>query len=180
MELLDFLKDYFQMADPRALVIGASAVGAGIAMITGIGPAIGQGYAAGKGTESVGINPKTGDSSRFVMILGGAVAETSGILSLVIALILLFANPLVGLRGMYNVMAASAVAAGIAMLTGIGAGIGQGYAAGQAVETIARRPKLQGQILRVMFLGQAIAQTTGIFALMVALILLFANPLLRL
>ena len=38
------------------------------------------------------------------------------------------------------VLAASAVGAGIAMLTGFGTGIGQGYAAGKSVEAIARQP----------------------------------------
>ena len=38
----------------RAIVLGASAIGAGLAMIAGIGPGIGQGYAAGRAAESVG------------------------------------------------------------------------------------------------------------------------------
>ena len=42
----------------RAIVLAASAIGAGIAMIAGFGPGIGQGYAAGKGAEAVGRSPK--------------------------------------------------------------------------------------------------------------------------
>lgn len=81
----------------KAIVLGASALGAGIAMIAGLGPGIGQGFAAGKGAEAVGRQPEAqGDVTR-TMLLGQAVAETTGIYSLVIALILIFANPLIGL-----------------------------------------------------------------------------------
>ena len=39
--------------DPKAFVLGCSAIGAGLAMIAGVGPGIGQGFAAGKGAEAV-------------------------------------------------------------------------------------------------------------------------------
>lgn len=71
----------------------------------------------------------------------------------------------------------SALAAGIAMVAGLGAGIGEGIAAGHAVEAIARQPAAESTVVRTMILGDAIAETTGIFALVVALILLYANPL---
>jgi len=72
----------------KALVLGFSAIAAGLAMIAGIGPGIGQGFAAGKGAEAVAKNPKSSKSTTMIMLLGAAVAETSGILSLVVALIL--------------------------------------------------------------------------------------------
>ncbi|MHC1749781.1 MAG: ATP synthase F0 subunit C [Cellulosilyticaceae bacterium] len=65
--------------------------------------------------------------------------------------------------------------AGLSMIAGIGPGIGQGYAAGKAAEAVGKRPKLQSIIVRTMLLGQAVAQTTGIYALIVALLLLFVN-----
>ena len=163
-----------------ALILGCSAIGAGLAMIAGIGPGVGQGYAAGKGAEAVGINPKAGRVSTMVMLLGAAVAETSGILALVVALILLFGNPLVNQTGSVVVIAAAAVGAGFAMIAGVGPGIGQGYAAGKGTEAVGKRPKYQSAIVRTMFLGQAVAQTTGIYALIIALVLMFANPLLKL
>ncbi|WP_334309713.1 ATP synthase F0 subunit C [Niameybacter sp.] len=73
------------------------------------------------------------------------------------------------------VLAASALGAGLAMIAGIGPGIGQGYAAGKAAEAVGKRPKLQSAIVRTMLLGQAVAQTTGIYALIIALLLLFVN-----
>ncbi len=56
-----------------------------------------------------------------------------------------------------------------------GPGIGQGYAAGKAAEAVGKRPKLQSAIVRTMLLGQAVAQTTGIYALIIALLLLFVE-----
>jgi ATP synthase F0 subunit c len=164
----------------RALIIGSSAIGAGLAMIAGIGPGIGQGFAAGKGAEGVAKNPKSSRNTTMVMLLGAAVAETSGILSLVVALIMLFGNPLIGLEGATIVIMASALGAGFAMIAGVGPGIGQGYAAGKATEAVGKRSRNQPIILRAMFLGQAVAQTTGIYALIIALVLMFANPLLGL
>ena len=73
-----------------------SAIGAGIAMIAGVGPGIGQGIAAGHGAAAVGRNPGAKSAITSTMLLGQAVAETTGLYSLVIALILLFANPLLG------------------------------------------------------------------------------------
>ncbi|MDX8336319.1 MULTISPECIES: ATP synthase F0 subunit C [Cetobacterium] len=74
------------------------------------------------------------------------------------------------------ILAASAVGAGCAMIAGIGPGVGQGYAAGKAVESVARQPEAKGDIISTMVLGQAIAESTGIYSLVIALILLYANP----
>lgn len=81
--------------DGRALILACSAIGAGLAMIAGIGPGIGQGFAAGKGAEAVGRQPGAQSDIIRTMLLGAAVAETTGIYGLIIAIILLFANPLV-------------------------------------------------------------------------------------
>lgn len=80
----------------EGLVLAFSALGAGIAMIAGMGPGIGQGRAAAAGAEAVGRNPGAKGDIMSTMLLGQAVAETTGLYSLVVALILIFANPLVG------------------------------------------------------------------------------------
>lgn len=80
----------------EALILACSAIGAGLAMIAGIGPGIGQGYAAGKGAEGVGRQPEAQGDIVRTMLLGAAVAETTGIYGLIVAIILLFANPLIG------------------------------------------------------------------------------------
>lgn len=76
------------------------------------------------------------------------------------------------------ILGMSAVGAGLAMISGIGAGIGQGNAAGRASEAVGRQPEAQADITRTMLLGQAVAETTGIYGLVIAIILLFVRPLL--
>ena len=85
------------MLTAKAMVLTGSAIGAGLAMIAGVGPGIGQGFAAGKGAEAVGRQPEAQGDIIRTMLLGCAVAELTGIYGLVVALILLFANPFVGM-----------------------------------------------------------------------------------
>ena len=73
-------------------------------------------------------------------------------------------------------MAAGAIGAGLAVITGIGAGIGQGFAAGKAAEAVGNQPEAKGDITQTMLLGAAVAESTGIYGLVIAIILLFANP----
>ena len=84
------------MITDQGLVLACSAIGAGIAMIAGIGPGIGQGIPAGYGASAVGRNPGARGSIMSTMLLGQAVAETTGLYGFAIAIILLFANPLLG------------------------------------------------------------------------------------
>ncbi|CAN5950028.1 unnamed protein product, partial [Sphagnum jensenii] len=75
------------------------------------------------------------------------------------------------------ISAASVIAAGLAVgLASIGPGIGQGTAAGQAVEGIARQPEAEGKIRGTLLLSLAFMEALTIYGLVVALALLFANP----
>lgn len=72
------------------------------------------------------------------------------------------------------IRALSLLGAGLAMGFGaIGPGIGEGYAAGRACEAIGRNPKEAGLLTRTMLVGQAVSESTGIYALVVALLLIF-------
>ena len=71
------------------------------------------------------------------------------------------------------VLGLSGLGAGLAMICGIG----QGYAAGRAVEGVARQPEAQSDILKIMLVGQGVSETPTIFAFVVSIILMFANPL---
>jgi F-type H+-transporting ATPase subunit c len=75
------------------------------------------------------------------------------------------------------VLGLSALGAGIAMLVGFGVGIGQGIATSKALESIARQPEAKGDITTTMFVGLAMTETSVIFAFIIAIILVFANPL---
>jgi F-type H+-transporting ATPase subunit c len=78
------------------------------------------------------------------------------------------------------VLAGQGIGAGLAMIAGIGPGIGEGYAVGKAIETMGRQPEMKGTFRTTMFIGCAIAETTGIYGLFVAIILLFTNPFMKL
>ena len=80
----------------KAIVLAGSAIGAGLAMIAGIGPGIGEGYAAGKACEAIGRQPEAKGPVTSTLILGCALAETTGLYGLIVALILMFVNPFLG------------------------------------------------------------------------------------
>ncbi len=76
------------------------------------------------------------------------------------------------------ILAASAIGCGIAVCSGIGTGIGQGNAAGMAASAVGKNPGARSQIMSTMLLGQAVAETTGLYGFAVAMLLMFVNPLL--
>lgn len=72
------------------------------------------------------------------------------------------------------VRAAALMSAGICMgLGAIGPAVGEGFAAGKACEGVAREPQNAGLITRTMLIGQAVSESTGIYSLVVALLLMF-------
>ena len=74
----------------------------------------------------------------------------------------------------FSVEAARALGAGLCMGIGaIGPGVGEGNAVGKALEAMARQPEMAGTIRTNMILGCAITETTGIYSLVVALLLMF-------
>ena len=69
---------------------------------------------------------------------------------------------------------AALLGAGFCMGVGaIGAAIGEGFIGGKTVESMARQPELQGALTRTMILADAIAETTGVYSLIVAIVLIF-------
>ena len=80
------------------------------------------------------------------------------------------------MNGQDFISAMSAVGAGLAMIAGIGPGSGQGYAAGQAASAVGRNPGAKSDITSTMLLGQAVAETTGLYGFAVAIILMFVKP----
>ena len=75
------------------IILGCCALGAGLAMIAGIGPGIGEGNAVAKACEAIGRQPECKGDVTSTMLMGCAVAETTGIYALVIAIILIFVAP---------------------------------------------------------------------------------------
>lgn len=66
-----------------------------------------------------------------------------------------------------------AVGAGIAVLAGGGAAIGMGIATGRASEAIARQPETYGKINSVLLFGLILMETCAIYALLIAILLIF-------
>ena len=77
----------------RGIALAGCGIGAGLALIAGIGPGVGQGIAAGYGASAVGRNPGAKSDITSTMLLGQAVAETTGLYGLVVAIILMFVKP---------------------------------------------------------------------------------------
>ena len=59
---------------------------------------------------------------------------------------------------------------------GLGPGIGEGYCGGKAVEAIGRQPECKGDVTSTMLMGCAVAETTGLYALVIAILLIFVAP----
>ena len=75
------------------IMLCGCALGAGIALIAGIGPGIGEGQAVAKACEAVGRQPEAKSAVTSTLILGCALAETTGIYGLVIGILLIFVAP---------------------------------------------------------------------------------------
>ena len=72
---------------------------------------------------------------------------------------------------------ASVVGAAFAIAIGaIGPALGQGRAVAAAMDAIARQPEAANTISRTLFVGLAMIETMAIYCLVIALLLLFANP----
>ena len=66
-----------------------------------------------------------------------------------------------------------AIGAGIAVLAGLGAGLGMGIATSKAVEAVGRQPEAHGKINSVLLLGLVLAESTAIYGFVVALLIMF-------
>jgi F-type H+-transporting ATPase subunit c len=65
-----------------------------------------------------------------------------------------------------------AIAAGIAVLAGLGAGVGMALATGKAAEAVSRQPEASSKISSVFIVGIAMAESTAIYGFVIALMIL--------
>ncbi|MCQ2456516.1 MAG: ATP synthase F0 subunit C [Clostridia bacterium] len=75
------------------IILGGCAIGAGLALIAGIGPGIGEGNAVAKACEAIGRQPECKGDVTTTMLMGCAIAETTGLYGLVIGILLIFVAP---------------------------------------------------------------------------------------
>ena len=105
------------------------------------------------------------------MLVGQAVSQTPSIFGLLISFILMF-------KSFPESSALSAsmalLAAGLCMgFGGIGPGIGNGMTAEGAVRWVSRNVEHAGDLMRIMLVGQAVSQSTAIYAMVISLVLIF-------
>ncbi len=167
-----FILLFTNFADRPVSPTWAAIIGAGLASGFGaIGSGLGGGLVAETSCEGTARNPEMAGTVTNVMLLGQAVTQTTAIYGLLVSFILMFKQfpaaetlaPPMALLG-----------AGLCMGIGaIGPGIGEGFTARSAVQWIARRPEAISELTRSMLVGQAVAESTGIYSLVIALILIF-------
>ena len=150
----------------------AAFVGAGLSMgLAAIGSGYGGGLAAGASCEGIARTPQTTASVTTIMLVGQAVAQTPAIFGLLVSFILMFKT----------FPESSALATPMALLSaglctgfgGIGPGIGNGMAAEGAVRWVARNVEHANDLMRIMLVGQAVSQSTAIYAMVISLVLIF-------
>ena len=150
----------------------AALLGAGIATgVAAIGSGMGGGMAAGASCEGIARNPETFGQVTTTMLVGQAVAQTPSILGLLVSFILIFKTfP----EALTLAPAMALLGAGICTgFGGIGPGIGNGMTAEGAVMWVARNVGVTGVLMRTMLVGQAVSQSTAIYAMVISLVLIF-------
>jgi F-type H+-transporting ATPase subunit c len=141
------------------LCIGLGALGSGI----------GAGLPVGAACEGIGRKPENINGLMANMTIGQAVTQTAVIFSLLISLLLIFQNHDESL--IHNI---AICGAGLAMGFGaIGPGLGAGIAAQKATHALAYNSNASKLITTTMLLGQSVSQSTAIYSLVIAMILLF-------
>jgi F-type H+-transporting ATPase subunit c len=150
----------------------AAYLGAGISMgLAAIGSGYGGGLAAGASCEGIARQPKTAANVTTIMLVGQAVSQTPSIFGLLISFILMFKS-----FPESTALSASMALLGAGICTGfggIGPGLGNGMTAEGAVRWVARNVEHAGDLMRIMLVGQAVSQSTAIYAMVVSLVLIF-------
>lgn len=73
-------------------------------------------------------------------------------------------------------LAGCAIGAGLALIAGVGPGIGEGNAVARACEAIGRQPECKSDVTGTLILGVALSETTGIYGFVTGLLLIFFAP----
>ncbi|PKK91304.1 MAG: ATP synthase F0 subunit C [Candidatus Wallbacteria bacterium HGW-Wallbacteria-1] len=159
--------------DMISVTNGSILFGAAICMGLGaIGSAIGIGYSGAKACEAMSRQPDEQANIMRIMLIGQAQASSPSIFSLIVALVMLYMRPSEMNLATIGAYLGAAIAMGLGALgTGIGIGVVNGY----AVESCGRNPRMQGILLRTMLMGASVAESTSIYALVVALCLIFLS-----
>ena len=161
------------LSEPQ-LLASAKFLGAGLAVgLSAVGSAAGEGFAAGRAVQIASRQPAMSGTILRTMLIGQAIAETSGILGLVVAIIMVTRST----ESLVNVAAAgSLLGAALSMgLAAISPGLGSGLVAGRALEAMGHTPAAAGKVTMTMLMAQALTESGAIFGFVVAMLLLFGR-----
>jgi F-type H+-transporting ATPase subunit c len=162
-------------------VVAGLAIGVGVVL-----PAWGQAHAASRAMEAIARQPDEATVISRNLYIGLAMIESQALYVLIVSLILLFANPLAervetalthGSLALWFLASSAGTAALTITLGTMLSSVGQGRVTGSALEAIAEQPAAREQISTTLFISLALLESLALYALIVALILLFANPL---
>ncbi len=171
--VISFLLMFMDYSKDPMWPYSAALLGAGLSMgIGAIGSGWGGGETGGAACKAFARHPRTKTSMMTLMLVGQAVGQTPSIFSLMVAFILIFSNYSGQQLTLHSTMAP--LAAGICMGFGaLGPGYGNGLTSTKACEALGMRPQNSGLIMRTMLVAQAVAQSTAIYALVIAFVLIF-------
>jgi len=171
--LLLFVPLPFAVTEENFWFMAAGLLACGLSMGLGaIGGGIGMGLTGSKAVEGIARNPSAQGDVQFVHLLGSAVAGNPAVFGLVVALLLLLSIDYSVYPGLPKLMAL--LGSGLSIgLGAIGSGIGCGLPAASSCAGTAKKPALRFTLVRTMLIGQAVAQSVCVFALVVALLLLY-------
>lgn len=169
-----------------ALIGGATIVSAGMTIAVGaISPALGEGRSVAQGLSALAQQPDESGSLSRTLFAGLAMIESTAIYCFVVSMILIFANPFWDYAQsgktvtdeMAIIGAISILLSGLTITLGsIGSALAEGRSVAQALDSIARQPDASGTITRTLFVGLAMMESPAIFAFVVSMLLIFANP----
>ena len=167
------------------IVVAAAGLAIGIGVVL---PALAQTHAASRAIEAIARQPDESTTISRNLYIGLAMIESQALYVLIVALILLFANPLTSRvqeaatsdNAALWFLIGSAVVSVLTIAIGtMASSLGQGRVTGTALESIAEQPAARDSISTTLFISLALLESLALYALIVALILLFANPLLE-
>ncbi len=148
------------------------AISAGVAMgIGALGPGLGSGVAARGAVQGLGAWPRSQAITIRTMLIGQAVCQTPAIFGMLVAFIMLFTlqDLETSIVGFAKVLAA-AISVGVG---GFGPALGCGMISDTSCLATATRPDHDALMLRTMLIGQAVSQSTAIYALIISLVILY-------
>ena len=163
-------------------VMAGLSIGAGVLF-----PAIGQARAVSSAMDAMARQPDQAATITRNLFIGLAMIESQALYVLIVALILLFADPLAGQLpaaqarggpGIWFLIASAGIAALAITFGTTMSALGQGRVTAAAMESIAEQPAMRDQVSTTLFISLAFLESLALYALIVSLILLFANPLL--